>query len=117
MGAKRAFETAQNKYQGRFGRVEELINSYDEKDDEKIKNLIKNYLSYAVDNEALKLANKIVKSEEWIKQCSEVNLNSDVRNPNGLVETPADEGGDIAYGGQPSAVNDAEESDDDIDLK
>ena len=37
--------------QGGFARVEDLIQAYDEKDDEKFKELIKNYLSYAIDNE------------------------------------------------------------------
>ena len=40
-----------------------------------IQKLTQNYLSYAVDNEALKIANKIVKSEEWIKQTSTENAN------------------------------------------
>jgi hypothetical protein len=51
-----------------FGRVDDLLKAYDEKEDETFKDLIKNYLSYAVDNEVLKMANKIVKSDEWIKQ-------------------------------------------------
>ncbi len=120
VGAKRAFENAQNKYEGRFGRVDELINSYDEKDDEKLKSLIKNYLVYAVDNEALKLANKIVKSEEWIKECSEANQNSDVRNPNGLVGVSSES--EVTSGtanSQPGNANEQcdEDEDDEIDLK
>ena len=48
-------------------KIDDLLESYDEKDDDKFKELIKNYLSYAVDNEVLKLANNIVKSDEWLK--------------------------------------------------
>lgn len=52
-------------------RADELLEIYEEKEDEKFKDLIKNYLSYAVDNEALKIANKIVKSKEWISSIEE----------------------------------------------
>ncbi len=82
VSAKKCLENSQSKYQGSFTRVQELVDSYDQKDDEKLKALIKNYLSYAVDNEALKLANKIVKSEQWIKECQEAVQDSEVRNPN-----------------------------------
>jgi len=124
VGAKREFESAKNKYDGRFGRVEELITSYDEKDDEKMKSLIKNYLVYAVDNEALKLATQIVKSEEWIKKCKEINQNSDIRNPNGLINAIAkpivNEATSEPVYGKPTSTNDDEydeEEEDDIDLK
>jgi cell shape-determining protein MreC len=56
----------------RFGKVDDLIEAFDEKDDQAFKDLIKNYLSYAVDNEVLKLANKIVKSEEWLKETQQI---------------------------------------------
>jgi hypothetical protein len=49
------------------GKIDDLLEAFDEKDDEKFKELIKNYLSYAVDNEVLKLANSVIKSEEWLK--------------------------------------------------
>ena len=49
------------------GRIDELLTAYDEKEDAKFKELIKNYLSYAVDNEILKLAQNIVKSPEWLE--------------------------------------------------
>ena len=48
-------------------RIEELLVAYDEKDDEKFKEILKNYLSYAVDNEVLKMAQAVVKSEDWLK--------------------------------------------------
>ncbi|RNA22637.1 gamma-soluble NSF attachment -like [Brachionus plicatilis] len=54
-------------------RADELLEIYEEKDDEKFKNLIKNYLGYAVDNEALKIANRIIKSKEWISSIQEHN--------------------------------------------
>ena len=34
-----------------FGRVDDLLDAYEQKDDDKFKDLIKNYLTYAVDNE------------------------------------------------------------------
>ena len=34
-----------------FGKVDDLLEAYDQKDDDKFKDIIKNYLSYAVDNE------------------------------------------------------------------
>ena len=34
-----------------FGRVDDLLEAYDQKDDDKFKDLIKKYLTYAVDNE------------------------------------------------------------------
>lgn len=108
--AKNYLESAQNKYDAKFSRVEELVTAYDEKEDEKLKALIKNYLSYAVDNEALKIMNKIVKSDEWIKQCKEVDQDSNVRNPNSSV--PAT----IQSTDNPP-LQAAEESDDEIDLK
>lgn len=74
--------------------------------------MIKNFLSYAVDNEALKLANKIVKSDEWIRECSAMNQNTEARNPNGMVVS--DEAPKIpeSYGQE-----EAEESDEEFDLK
>lgn len=60
-------------------RADELLEIYEEKEDQKFKDLIKNYLSYAVDNEALKLANKIIKSKEWISSIQE-NRPSDSQN-------------------------------------
>jgi hypothetical protein len=48
-------------------RIEELLVAFDEKDDDKFKEIIRLYLSYAVDNEVLKMANAILKSEDWIK--------------------------------------------------
>jgi len=79
VSAKSYLDTCQKKYEGKFGRVDDLIEAYDQKDDEKLKSIIKNYLSYAVDNEILKIANKIVKSEEWIK---EVNKNASTKEQN-----------------------------------
>ena len=37
-----------------------------------MKTIIKNYLTYAVDNELLKMVNKIIKSEEWIREAQAV---------------------------------------------
>lgn len=73
VSAQNYLEKMKNKYEVAadsrgFGRVDDLLKAYDEKEDQTFKDLIKNYLSYAVDNEVLKIANKIVKSDEWIKQ-------------------------------------------------
>ena len=50
-----------------------------------MKGIIKNYLSYAVDNEALKIANKIIKSSEWIKATREVQAPVFVPKPNNVL--------------------------------
>lgn len=61
------------------------------------------YLSYAVDNECLKLANKIVRSEEWIKQCEAMNATSPATN-SGVPQSSGTE-------------QNNDESDDELDLK
>jgi tetratricopeptide (TPR) repeat protein len=76
VAAKNFLDTMKKKYdvgaESRgFGRVDDLLEAYEQYDDEKFKGLIKNYLSYAVDNEALKIANKIVKSDDWLKHAEE----------------------------------------------
>lgn len=116
VSAKNCLDSAQKNYEGRFTRAEELVNAYDQKDDDKMKALIKNYLSYAVDNEALKIVNRVVKSDEWIKQCKEAIQDSDVRNPNS--SSVASTNNDYQQpSGNSNANYQAEESDDEIDLK
>lgn len=122
VSAKKCLEGAQAKYQGTFTRVSELVECYDQKDDEKFKALIKNYLSYAVDNEALKLANKIVRSEEWIKECEAAVQDSKVRNPtnNSNVEAvPKQTYADKNYAPQAPSYTapDEDEDEEEIDLK
>jgi hypothetical protein len=85
VSAQNYLEKMKNKYEVAadsrgFGRVDDLLKAYDEKEDQTFKDLIKNYLSYAVDNEVLKLANKIVKSDEWIKQVQMNNATSTSSN-------------------------------------
>lgn len=108
------------RYQGSFTRVNELVECYDQKDDEKFKALIKNYLSYAVDNEALKLANRIVKSDEWIKECEAAVQDSQVRNPtnnsNNATAPQAMSSGNYTQPSYSQAPPE-EEDDDEIDLK
>ena len=53
---------------GGFSRIDDFLQAFDEKDDDKMKNIIKTYLVFAVDNELLKMVNNIVKSEEWIRE-------------------------------------------------
>jgi hypothetical protein len=72
VSAKNYMENIKNKYEmtasnHTFSRVDQIIDAFDEKDDDAFKDLTKNYLNYAVDNEVLKLAHKIVKSDEWLK--------------------------------------------------
>lgn len=110
VAAKKFLTTSQAQYESNFARVEELVNCYDEKDDEKFKTLIKVYLSYAVDNECLKLANKIVKSEEWIKQCEAMNATSAPKQQAANDNVPQSSGGDAGH-----QYN--EESDDELDMR
>ena len=49
-----------------------MIQAFDEKDDDRMKAIIKNYLTYAVDNEFLKMINKIIKSDEWTREARQV---------------------------------------------
>lgn len=111
-----------SRYQGSFTRVNELVECYDQKDDEKFKALIKNYLSYAVDNEALKLANRIVKSDEWIKECEAAVQDSQVRNPTNNLNSEAvpqavSQAGSYAPTSSYQAPAEDEDDDDEIDLK
>jgi hypothetical protein len=49
-----------------FGYSDDLINAYDEKDADRFNLAVKNYLSYTVDNELLKLAQTITKTgNDW----------------------------------------------------
>lgn len=84
VSAKQYLDGMKNRYQlgadsRGFGRVDDLINAYDQKDDDGFKTLIKNYLTYAVDNEVLKIANKIVKTDEWIKNASEHKASQNIK--------------------------------------
>lgn len=59
-----------------FSRIDELLDAYDEKDDDKMKNIIKTYISYAVDNELLKMMNTIIKSDNWIRETQAAQIES-----------------------------------------
>lgn len=90
VAAKNYAEKLKPRYDGAgFTNIDKLLEAYDEKDDETFKHLIKNYLSYAVDNEILKLANKIVKSEEWIKGQQEHELRPNVSHQQAPAPAPA----------------------------
>lgn len=75
VSAKNYLENMKVKFdasRGGFNRIDDLLNAFDEKDDDRMKTIIKNYLTYAVDNEFLKMVNKIIKSEEWIREAQAV---------------------------------------------
>lgn len=45
-----------------------------------MKTIIKNYLSYAVDNELLKMINNIIKSDEWIREAKQVQEQNKIKH-------------------------------------
>jgi hypothetical protein len=69
-------------------RIEDLLTAFDEKDEDKFKEIIKLYLSYAVDNEVLKMANAILKSEDWIKATT-AHTRPVAQNPTPVMPPPA----------------------------
>ena len=86
VAGKAYWDRIKNKYSMTNAKIEDLLEAYDEKDDEKFKLLIKNYLSFAVDNEVQKLANGIVKSEDWLKS---INAHTkQIQNPTPLPPPP-----------------------------
>lgn len=120
VSAQNYLEGMKNKYEVAsdsrgFGRVDDLIKAYDEKDDEMFKTLIKNYLSYAVDNEVLKIANQIVKSDEWIRSVQANSGSVAVKTSSNSYEQNSQN-----YNDEPSSHNMSSsnkgEDDDDIDL-
>lgn len=75
-----------------FSQVDEIIAAYDEKDEDTFNLKLKNYLSYAVDNEILKLAYTIPKNGEWYKIAKPSNQIKEVNQVMNQLDLNEDEG-------------------------
>ena len=53
-------------------RIEDIIDAFDEKDEEAYQTLLKTFLSYTLDNEVLKLAQTLTSVGEWTKKPKQV---------------------------------------------
>jgi hypothetical protein len=85
-------------------RIEDMLTAFDEKDDDKFKEIIKLYLTYAVDNEVLKMANAILKSEDWIKATT-ASARPIAQNPTPVPPPPQQQPAQVTSYAQPEHVS------------
>lgn len=63
------------------------MEAFDEKDDDRMKTIIKTYLTYAVDNELLKMVNNIIKSEEWIREAKAMQEQNNKKHASNMADS------------------------------